>query len=106
MTYRQLLLVIYVIYIILVSFVTYVAFLLDKQKAIKGKMRTKEKTLLFLSAFGGGFGAFLGRIINHHKTDKSYFSIIIYFSMIIEEKINKKFENMNMKTEKKISGIK
>ena len=26
-----------------------------------------------------------------------------YFSMIIEEKINKKFENMNMKTEKKIS---
>ncbi len=84
MTYRQLLLVIYVIYIILVSFVTYVAFLLDKQKAIKGKMRTKEKTLLFLSAFGGGFGAFLGRIINHHKTDKSYFSIIIYFSMIIE----------------------
>jgi uncharacterized membrane protein YsdA (DUF1294 family) len=66
------------------TLITFIAFKSDKQKAIKGKERTKEKTLLFLSAFGGGLGGFLGRIINHHKTDKKYFSIIIYSSLLLE----------------------
>ena len=84
MTYRQILLIIYVIYVLIMSLMTFIAFRNDKKKAIKGDVRTTEKTLLFLSAYGGAFGGFLGRILNHHKTDKKYFSIVIYSSLILE----------------------
>ncbi len=84
MTYHQILLIIYVVYIVLISFITMYAYKSDKNKAVKGEMRTKEKTLLFLSAFGGGVGAFIARKLYHHKTDKSYFSLVIYSSLLCE----------------------
>lgn len=84
MTYKQILLIIYIVYIILLSIITFIAYKNDKKKAIEGKMRTKEKTLLFLSAFGGGLGAFIGRKVAHHKTDKKYFSVVIYSSLLFE----------------------
>ena len=84
MTYHKILLIVYIIYIILISLITFVLFKKDKEKAKNGEMRTKEKTLLFFSAFGGGIGAFIGRIICKHKTDKKYFSIVIYLSLILE----------------------
>lgn len=66
------------------SLVALVAYFRDKKLAVKGKERTKEKTLLFLAVFFGSVGAFLGRILAHHKTDKVYFSIVIYFSMLLQ----------------------
>lgn len=84
MNYKQILLIIYIVYIILISLITFIAYKNDKAKAKSNQIRIKEKTLLFLSAFGGGIGAFLGRKVFHHKTDKSYFSIVIYSSLICE----------------------
>lgn len=84
MNYKQILLIIYIVYIILISLITFIAYKNDKEKAKSNQIRIKEKTLLFLSAFGGGIGAFLGRKVFHHKTDKSYFSIVIYSSLICE----------------------
>lgn len=84
MTYRQILLIIYVIYIVLMSFFTLILFKKDKKRAIKGDIRIKEKSLLFSSAFGGGLSALIGRIMFHHKTDKKYFSIVIYLSTLCE----------------------
>jgi len=66
------------------SFFTLILFKKDKKRAIKGEIRIKEKSLLFSSAFGGGLGALIGRIIFHHKTDKKYFSIVIYLSTLCE----------------------
>ncbi len=84
MNYKQILLIIYIVYIILISLITFIAYKNDKEKAKSNQIRIKEKTLLFLSAFGGGIGAFFGRKVFHHKTDKSYFSIVIYSSLICE----------------------
>ncbi len=84
MSFKQILLIIYIVYIILVSLITFIAYKIDKEKAKSGAIRIQEKTLLFLSAFGGGIGAFFGRKVFHHKTDKSYFSIVIYSSLICE----------------------
>ena len=56
----------------------------DKKKAQKGADRTKEKTLLMSAVYGGAIGAFIGRIIFHHKTDKKYFSVTIILSLLLQ----------------------
>ena len=77
-------LLIYLGLMVFFSFVALIAYFRDKKLAVKGKERTKEKTLLFLAVFFGSIGAFLGRILAHHKTDKGYFSVVIYFSMLLQ----------------------
>lgn len=86
MTYQKIILLIYVAYLILMSLVTFALFLKDKGMAQKNhsEVRIKEKTLLSLSVFGGAIGAFLGRIVAHHKTNKSYFSFTIYVSFLLQ----------------------
>ena len=78
-------LIIYVIFLALISLITLATYGKDKKMSRKGtEVRIKEKTLLGLTAFGGALGAFLGRITFHHKTDKGYFSLVIYFSLLME----------------------
>lgn len=82
-------LMILIIYIGILAFMSILAFFLygiDKKKAASnsGANRIKESTLLGFTAFGGALGAFIGRIIFRHKTDKLYFSLTIYFSLLIE----------------------
>ncbi len=84
MTYNQILLIIYIAFIIIMSLLALVAYKKDKEKAKSGQIRTKEKVLLFLSGFGGAFGAFIARKKYHHKTEKIYFSIVIYLSLVLE----------------------
>ena len=84
MTAPVIYLIIYLGLTALFSFVALIAYFRDKKLAVKGKERTKEKTLLFLAVFFGSVGAFLGRILAHHKTDKKYFSMVIYFSMLMQ----------------------
>ena len=45
-----------IIYLITINFITFCAMGIDKNKAKKGKWRTKEKTLISLVALGGGIG--------------------------------------------------
>ncbi len=84
MSFEQKIFIIYLCILGFISIITILLYGIDKKKAEKGKNRIKESYLLGLSAFGGAIGAFLGRIIFHHKTDKIYFSITIYLSILIE----------------------
>lgn len=82
--YPQIILIVYAIYLVFMSVVSFFLFGNDKKKAENGKDRTKEKTLLFSAVYGGAIGAFIGRIVFHHKTDKKYFSIVISLSLLLQ----------------------
>ena len=86
MPYKYIILIIYVAYLFLMSIVSFGLFLKDKKMAVKNhsEVRIKEKTLLASVVFGGAIGAFFGRIIAHHKTNKSYFSFTILLSLLLQ----------------------
>ncbi len=69
---------------VLMSLIALIAFVRDKNLAKNGAMRTKEKTLLGLAVLNGAIGAFVGRIVAHHKTEKKYFSLTIYLGMLCQ----------------------
>lgn len=76
----------YFSYLAIMSIITFFLFKKDKKMAQSngGPKRIKEKTLLGFTALGGAIGAEIGRRLCHHKTDKSYFSLTIYFSLLCE----------------------
>lgn len=84
MKFNVILLLVYVAYMVIMSLIAIGMYCADKKKAIKGQMRTKEKNLLLIAVLGGSIGAFFGRLIAHHKTDKVYFSIVIYISLLLQ----------------------
>ncbi len=74
----------YVSYLLFMSIIAFFLYKKDKKMAGGGPKRIKEKTLLGVAALGGALGAELGRRLAHHKTDKGYFSLTIYFSLLLE----------------------
>lgn len=76
-----------VIYLILINFIAFLSMYIDKKKAIKGKWRIKESTLLMLALVGGSVGAIIGMYAFHHKTQKPRFflgmPIIIVLQILI-----------------------
>ncbi len=83
MNLEQIIFAIYVGVLILMSLLAFAMYLGDKKKAARGAPRTPEKALLCVTAFGGALGAFFGRIAARHKTDKVYFSLVIYLSLLL-----------------------
>jgi len=76
---------IYLGFIVFVSVVALITYFVDKNMAKGGtEKRIKEKTLLGLAVFGGALGSFIGRIVCHHKTNKVYFSVVIYLALIVQ----------------------
>lgn len=65
----------------LISFALYGA---DKLKAIRGKWRIPEATLLWSAALGGAFGAFLGMRLFRHKTKHMIFIVVVTLSLVIQ----------------------
>ena len=63
------------IYLIL-NLLVFLIYGIDKRKAIKGKRRIPESTLLFLGLLGGGIGGIVGMLVWHHKTRKIYFWMV------------------------------
>ena len=55
-------------YLIAINIVTFIVYGIDKVKAMKGKWRISEATLLLLAVIGGSIGAWLGMKTWHHKT--------------------------------------
>ncbi len=55
-------------YLIAINIVTLIVYGIDKVKAMKGKWRIPEATLLLLAIIGGSVGAWLGMKTWHHKT--------------------------------------
>ncbi len=64
-----------IIYLLAINLTTFLEMYIDKQKAKKGKWRTKESTLFTLVLFGGGIGGIAGMYIFRHKNKKTRFVI-------------------------------
>ena len=82
---KEIVLIAYGSYLILLSLITFIAYGIDKKKAKDGKWRTKEKTLLLLSFFGGAFGGYPAMLIFRHKTKAEhwYFTFINILGLLI-----------------------
>ena len=82
---NQILILSYVGYLVLMSIITFFLYLGDKKKAVKGKYRTKEKTLLLFSFFGGAFGGYPSMLIFRHKTkgEHWYFTFVNILGILI-----------------------
>ena len=78
LTTKQIVIIAYAGWLVLLSIITFIAYGVDKNKAKKGKYRTKEKTLLCLSFFGGAFGGYPAMLIFRHKTKAEHW----YFTAV------------------------
>ena len=85
MTPHQITILAYAGYLLLLSIITFFAYGADKRKAKKGAYRTKEKTLLLLSFFGGAFGGYPAMLIFRHKTkgEHWYFTFVNLLGIIV-----------------------
>ncbi len=85
MTTKQIVIIAYASYLVLLSLITFIAYGVDKKKAIKGKYRTKEKTLLSLSFLGGAFGGYPAMLIFRHKTkgEHWYFTAVNWLGLLL-----------------------
>lgn len=85
LTTKQIVIIAYAAYLVLLSLITFIAYGADKKKAESGKWRTKEKTLLLLSFFGGAFGGYPAMLIFRHKTkgEHWYFTFVNWLGLII-----------------------
>lgn len=85
MTPHRIAIVCYAAYLVLLSLITFIAYGADKRKAKKGAYRTKEKTLLLLSFFGGAFGGYPAMLIYRHKTkgEHWYFTFVNLFGIAL-----------------------
>ena len=77
-TTKQIVILAYAAYLLLLSIITSIAYGADKSKAKRGAYRTKEKTLLLLSFFGGAFGGYPAMLIFRHKTTGEHW----YFTFV------------------------
>lgn len=86
MTFEQYIFIAYLAVLIVMSLFAFLLFGKDKKMAQNGggPKRIKEKILLGICALGGAIGGSLGRIVFHHKTDKSYFSFTIYVGILVQ----------------------
>ena len=58
----------FLLYFLAVNLLAFALFGLDKWKAIHGRWRISERTLLLTAVAGGFLGAFMGMHCFHHKT--------------------------------------
>ncbi len=61
------------IYWLILSMISFIQFVLDKRRAIKGRWRISERTLLLTALLGGAPGALAGMYLVRHKTRHWYF---------------------------------
>ena len=66
------------------NLLTFIVYGIDKWKAVKGKWRIPEATLLILAAIGGSIGALLGMQIWHHKTRHLKFKYGVSFILLAQ----------------------
>ena len=72
-----------VIYLIAINIIAFILYGVDKIKAVAGKWRVTEISLIGVAAVGGCFGAFIGMRVWHHKTRKLMFQLLVPFLMFI-----------------------
>ncbi len=70
-------------YLIVINIAAFVLFGVDKIKAVAGKWRITELSLIVITALGGCYGAFLGMRVWHHKTRKLKFQVLVPLFVIL-----------------------
>jgi uncharacterized membrane protein YsdA (DUF1294 family) len=70
-------------YLLLVNIASFILMGVDKASAIRNESRIPEEWFFTISMAGGPFGVFLGMMIFHHKTRKTYFGFIVALTLII-----------------------
>ncbi|MBU9721172.1 MULTISPECIES: DUF1294 domain-containing protein [Bacillaceae] len=77
------------LYFLLLNIVSFTMMGIDKKRAIKGKWRISEKSLMLVAFIGGAFGMLVASRLFHHKTKKLLFKIglptffIIHLALVI-----------------------
>lgn len=62
-------------YLIILNLTAFLLCGLDKWKAVRGRWRIPEKTLLLAAAFGGSAGLLCGMYLFRHKTRHKVFTL-------------------------------
>ena len=62
-----------ILFLLITNLITFIVFGIDKRKAVKGRWRIPEKTLLLMGLVFGSVGQLLGMKVFRHKTNKWYF---------------------------------
>ncbi|MFI3165174.1 MAG: DUF1294 domain-containing protein [Bacillota bacterium] len=68
---------------IIMSIVAFFAMLIDKKRAIKGKWRIPEATLIGMAFFMGGIGEYMGMKTFRHKTKHIKFTIGVPLCIVV-----------------------
>ena len=63
------------IYLFLINAAGFVLMLSDKRKAVKGRWRIPERTLIGAAVLGGSIGCLLGMNLFRHKTQHPKFAV-------------------------------
>ena len=64
------------------SAITFVAYGIDKRQAVRQRRRISEKRLHQFALLGGWPGAWAGRQVFRHKTQKTSFRVV-YYSIVV-----------------------
>jgi len=64
-----------VVYLLIINLIGLLIMFIDKKKAIKGRWRIPEKTLMLIAILGGSIGTIIGMNIFRHKTKQLKFTI-------------------------------
>ena len=72
------------IYLLIINLIGILVMYIDKKKAIYGRWRIPEKTLLIIAFLGGSIGTVLGMYMLRHKTKKLKF-ILGFPTILISE---------------------
>lgn len=73
----------FLVFFVLINIFTFFLYSIDKRKAVKGKWRISERTLIFFTIACGGFGAFLGMCLARHKIRSRKFRFAVVIGLII-----------------------
>ena len=76
----------FVIYLIVINLIGLFIMYLDKKKAMYGRWRIPEKSLILIAILGGSIGCMIGMKLFRHKTQKIKF-VLGYPTILIAELI-------------------
>lgn len=76
----------FIIYLIVINLIGLFIMYLDKKKAMYGRWRIPEKSLIIIALLGGSIGCMVGMKLFRHKTQKIKF-VLGYPTILIAEAI-------------------
>lgn len=71
-------------YLFIINLLSFFIMLIDKQRAIHKEWRIPEKTLIWISVFGGTIGMLFGMYSFRHKTKHKKFIIGVPFILLMQ----------------------